>query len=303
MGRTRKTRNRSLSPAPSVSVVRTPISSTPHERRDLPEVKSQVTPSKFFGDVGEDFESWIKIFDRISRANRWSDGRKGEMLPAYLRGRAADYFEDLDSEIQNDFDTAVQKLKQRFCPKELERMYYSELFQRKQISGESVEDYGNAILKLARRAHGGVSFDEHDRLAMEHFLQELHPSLRRFVMMSDPQSFEQEFIVSATGQPLYITGIIECEISVNSEVSVHNIDVSDNEILIDEKEHLVNLDKTFCDISNDFQLVEDSANKSEDKEDNTGDDIISISDTLTFGDMNSSSHVVTEETIITIIID
>ena len=121
----------------------------------------------------------------------------------------------MDSEIQNDFDTAVQKLKQRFCPKEPERMYYSELFQRKQISGESVEDYGNAILKLARRAHGGVSLDEHYRLAMEHFLQGLHPSLRRFVMMSDPQSFEQEFIVSATGQPLNITGILECEISVN----------------------------------------------------------------------------------------
>ncbi|CAC5372048.1 unnamed protein product [Mytilus coruscus] len=118
------------------------------------------------------------------------------MLPAYLRGRAADYFEDLDSEIQNDFDTAVQKLKQRFCPKELERMYYSELFQRKQISGESVEDYGNAILKLARRAHGGVSLDKHDRLAMEHFLQGLHPSLRRFVMMSDPQSFEQAFRIA-----------------------------------------------------------------------------------------------------------
>ncbi|CAC5413297.1 unnamed protein product [Mytilus coruscus] len=102
MGRTRETRNRSLSPAPSVSVVRTPISSKPRERRDLLEVKSQVTPSKFFGKVGEDFESWIKIFDRISRANRWSDGRKGKMLPAYLRGRAADYFEDLDIEIQND---------------------------------------------------------------------------------------------------------------------------------------------------------------------------------------------------------
>ncbi|CAC5372047.1 unnamed protein product [Mytilus coruscus] len=165
-------------------------------------------------------------------------------------------------------------------------------------------------------------------------------------------------IVSATGQPFNITGIIECEVSVNSDVSVHNMyvvedllydaiigtdimkrlgividmkdeaaywnnmydtnigtfeeidefsdeeplpedpyttystilhsDVSDNEILIDEEEHL---------------LVEDNANKSEDKEDNTGDDIISISDTLTFGDMNSSSHVIIEETIITIIID
>lgn len=26
-------------------------------------------------------------------------------------------------------------------------------------------------MKLARRTHGGVSLDEHDRLVMEHFLQ------------------------------------------------------------------------------------------------------------------------------------
>ena len=76
------------------------------------------------------------------------------MLPAFLRGRAAHFFEDLDSSIQEEYDKTVHSLKERFCPKELERMYCSELFGRKQLSSESVEDYGNAILKLARRAHG-----------------------------------------------------------------------------------------------------------------------------------------------------
>ncbi|CAC5415651.1 unnamed protein product [Mytilus coruscus] len=79
-------------------------------------------------------------------------------------------------------------------------------------------------------------------------------------------------------------------------------DVSDNEILIDEEENLDNLDKTFCDISNEFQLAEDGANKSEDEEDNIGDDIISITDTSTSGDMNSSSHDIVDETTTTIII-
>ncbi|CAC5383914.1 unnamed protein product [Mytilus coruscus] len=268
MGRTRKTRNRSLSPAPSVSVVRTPISSTPHERRDLPEVKAQ-------------------------------EGRNVACVP---EGRAADYFEDLDSEIQNDFDTAVQKLKQRFCPKELERMYYSELFQRKQISGESVEDYGNGILKLARWEHGGVSLDGYDRLAMEHFLQGFHPMLNQ---TSKPviKLFKHTNIGTFEEIDEFSDEESLPEDPYTTYSTILHSDVSDNEILIDEEEHLVNLDKTFCDISNDFQLVEDNANKSEDKEDNTGDDIISISDTLTFGDMNSSSHVIIEETIITIIID
>ncbi|VDI75375.1 Hypothetical predicted protein, partial [Mytilus galloprovincialis] len=43
------------------------------------------------------------------------------MLPAYMRQRAADFFEDFDSEIQNDCDTAVQNLKQRLCLNELEK--------------------------------------------------------------------------------------------------------------------------------------------------------------------------------------
>ena len=195
-GPRRRTKNRSPSPASPVSVQKTPVPDIQFVRHDTPGVKSQVTPSKFYGEVGEDFESWIKTFERISRANRWRDDRKAEMLPAFLRGRAADFFEDLDSSVQDDFDYVVRRLKERFCPKELERMYYSELFQRKQLLGESVEDYGNAILKLARRAHGGVPQDEHDRLAMEHFLQGLRPNLRRFVMMSDPQSFEQAFRIA-----------------------------------------------------------------------------------------------------------
>ena len=113
-------------------MMKTPVSKSPHRER-YDSGKSQVTPSKFYGEVGEDFESWIKTFDRISKANRWKDERKAEMLPAYLRGRAADYFEDLDSSIQGDFDGTVRKLKERFCPKELERMYYTELFQRNSL--------------------------------------------------------------------------------------------------------------------------------------------------------------------------
>lgn len=86
--------------------------------REATETKSNVTPSKFYGDVGEDFENWIKTFERIGRANRWGPDRKVELLPAYLRGRAADFYEDLDQDTQEDFDRLVDRMKERFCPKE-----------------------------------------------------------------------------------------------------------------------------------------------------------------------------------------
>jgi len=51
-------------------------------------------------------------------------------------------------------------------------------------------------LKLSRQAHENVPSDESDRVIMEHFLQGLDPSIQRFVMMSDPTSFEQAFRVA-----------------------------------------------------------------------------------------------------------
>lgn len=228
----RKGRQRSLSPIPSSS----PRMVTMREATDT---KSNVTPSKFYGDVGEDFENWIKTFERIGRANRWGPDRKVELLPAYLRGRAADFYEDLDQDIQEDFDRLVDRMKERFCPKELQRMYYTELFQRKQLPRENVEDYGSSILKLARRAHGGVSLDEHDRLVMEHFLQGLRPELRRYVMMADPQSFEQAFRIAKRE---------ECNeqliTSSQPEPSKVNVVASEMKILMDSFEKMTGkLDK------------------------------------------------------------
>lgn len=77
------------------------------------------------------------------------------MLISYLRGRAADFYEDLDQDIQEDFDKLVDHIKERFCPKELQRMYYTEFFQRIQLPRENVEDYGSTILKSVIRAHVG----------------------------------------------------------------------------------------------------------------------------------------------------
>ena len=153
--------------------------------------KVYVTPSKFYGDVSSDIESWLKEFDRVSVANRWDNSRKLEILPAYLRDRAADYFEDLDQEITTDYDRICEKLREKFRPKELQRAYYSDLFQRKQKENETVDDYGHAILVLARKAHNGIQRDVTDKLTMEHFIQGLRPTLKRLVLMTDPKSYEQ----------------------------------------------------------------------------------------------------------------
>lgn len=106
----RKGRQRSLSPVPSLSSGMVTI-------REAIETKSNVTPSKFYGNACDEFENWIKTFERIGRANRWGPDRKVELLLAYLRDCAADFYEDLDQAIQEDFDTLIDRMKEIFCPK------------------------------------------------------------------------------------------------------------------------------------------------------------------------------------------
>lgn len=91
--------------------------------RDATETKSNVNSFKFYGDVGEDFENWIQTFKRIGRANKWGPDKNAELLPEYLRGRAADFYEDFDQDIQEDLNKLVDRMKEMFCLKELQRMY------------------------------------------------------------------------------------------------------------------------------------------------------------------------------------
>lgn len=88
----RKGRQRILSPVPSPSPRMVTM-------REATETKPNAAPSQFYGDVCDDFEHWNKTFERIGRANRWRPERKVELLPAYLRARAADFYEDLDQDI------------------------------------------------------------------------------------------------------------------------------------------------------------------------------------------------------------
>lgn len=63
--------------------------------REAIETKSNVTSSKFYGNACDKFENWIKTFERIGRANGLGLDREVELLLAYLRDCAADFYEDL----------------------------------------------------------------------------------------------------------------------------------------------------------------------------------------------------------------
>ena len=84
--------------------------------------------SFFFGNLDEDFDSWIKNFDRIAKANGWSKEKKTITIPTFLRDRAAEHYESLEEDAKDDYNLLCESLRERFIPKELQTLYYSNLF-------------------------------------------------------------------------------------------------------------------------------------------------------------------------------
>ena len=135
--------------------------------------KTVVQPNKFFGEPGEDIEKWLKSFEQVSKANTWSEMRQKDVLPAFLRERAAEFYDELPSDINlEELKTALLK---QFSPSEARRLYYSDLYERKQGQTESAADFGRDVQQLVRRAYSGMPIEHQDTLMREHFVNDLRP--------------------------------------------------------------------------------------------------------------------------------
>ncbi len=155
-------------------------------RRD-DSTKTVVQPTKFFGEPGEDIEKWLKSFDRISKANNWPEKRQRDILPAFLRERAAEFYDELEGDLS--LEDLKKEMTKHFLPKEARRFYYADLYARKQGNMESSDDFGREIQQLLRRAYADMPVEHQDTLMREHFVNGLRPEIKRIVLIADPKTF------------------------------------------------------------------------------------------------------------------
>ena len=159
--------------------------SEPHEESP----KIVVQPSKFFGEPGEDVEKWLRNFERTSKANNWSVTRQPDVLPAFLQERAAEFYDELPSDL--DLNELKKALIRQFSPSKARRLYYSDLYERRQGQDESAADFGRDVQQLVWRAYSGMPVEHQDVLMREHFVNGLRPELKRIVLIADPETFNK----------------------------------------------------------------------------------------------------------------
>ena len=124
-------------------------SSTP---RTASSSTSDVISSQVFsGASTEDATAWLAYFLRYTRFKRYADDDVVRMFPLFLRGTAADWYEQLTDAVRSDFAGLQQVFKERFNPFDFTRwVKVSGLFSRVQGTNESVDEFVVQMQKLAK---------------------------------------------------------------------------------------------------------------------------------------------------------
>ena len=124
------------------------------------------------------FERWHAKFEERAVLAGWEDKQKLHQLKFLLAKTALRVFEMLPESRRTAYASAVESLKNRFRPIDIEELRGLEFIQRMQTS-ETVEKLGLDLVSLGRRAFPKICEDEFDRMIKGRFFQALLPKWQK----------------------------------------------------------------------------------------------------------------------------
>jgi hypothetical protein len=139
------------------------------------------TVPTFYGG-NQDPITWLNEFNHACAANGWNAARKLQIVPAYLKGAAAIWWQTVVNNPINAWDGAVNNntfehvFLQQFRTPALVEMWSTELDQRQQQSNETVDQYASAIRELYQRINT-PAFAYPDNVQARKFVSGLIPEL------------------------------------------------------------------------------------------------------------------------------
>ena len=151
---------------------------------NLPKGRAPITIEKFSGR-GDDIDSWLSRFELCSKYNKWEGPTQAQTLGLHLTGSAETFYHNLTDEVKYDYDQLTEALRKRFGVEQLEFLERQELSDRKHKPGEDLESYIDDINKLCKK----LNLSPKDRLHF--FVQNLEPSLRDYVILGHPKTYDE----------------------------------------------------------------------------------------------------------------
>ena len=146
-------------------------------------------PDKFDGKI--DWEEFITHFTAVSAWNGWSEGDKTIQLGLSMTGRARSVYTGLPTEVKVDFKALVNVLGKHFGSGGKEAAYKAAFRQRQRVVGENLQDFGDDLMRISKKAYPMIEFGAREEVVMEQFKQGLELSLRKHVQFTHPISLDE----------------------------------------------------------------------------------------------------------------
>ncbi|MCP4458714.1 MAG: hypothetical protein GY816_11925 [Cytophagales bacterium] len=141
-------------------------------------------------DGDTDFDDWLSLFNRVKEAYNWSDARALKILPAYLRGNAADLYNELTDNQKTTIGELITNMRAALEPEEMARITQSKLIKRRMQPFESVVDFASSIQRLVKSAYRKLPAEAQDTLMLNHFIERIRPKIKRFLLLMDPKDYQ-----------------------------------------------------------------------------------------------------------------
>jgi polyhydroxyalkanoate synthesis regulator phasin len=142
----------------------------------------QAVPIPSFYEGNQDPITWLNEFNNARAVNGRNAARKLQIVPAYLKGTAAVWWQTVVNNPINAWDGAANNntfehvFRQQFRTPALIEMWSTELDQRQQQPNETVDQYASAIQELYQRINTPV-FAYPDNVQARKFVSGLIPEL------------------------------------------------------------------------------------------------------------------------------
>ena len=142
-----------------------------------------VVPTPFKGTAVESPIDWLKGFKRFCTFKNLTNERKRDLFALMLQGSSADWYESLPDGDRDTFDNLESAFRSRYDkPTTLRFREISQMFSRRQSSGESVDDFVVAVQKIGKDS--GVD----DVMILNAILNGLRPNISIWVNAQQPKS-------------------------------------------------------------------------------------------------------------------
>jgi ribosomal protein L37AE/L43A len=145
-------------------------------------------PIKFYGNIHENIDSFIRKYNKASSINGWTTDQKKSFLTIYLQDTASTFLENFEQNNPNaTWEHTEHALRLEFEPTVQKHMLRTMLEKRKQLPDESIPSYINDIENLCRRIDPNMPQSE-----LAHaILRGLKPDIARYVGILDNNNLKE----------------------------------------------------------------------------------------------------------------